>query len=236
MISAGQQQRTSLARALIRRAPVSLLDEPMSQLEPQLRAILRARLKDYLIEHKMTTVFVTHDQTEAIAIADRIAVMEKGELQQFGKPAEIKQSPSNLFVASFIGEPPMNIFDAAIAPEGNATSISGLGPSGQPAFRLKAPAAEAINGKRVRLGIRPHLIEIGANGSADATGKVITNHWLGDQSHICFEIGGCSVVGVTDKPIGARAGDELPVRFPLRAVHLFDAESGRALAHGLGQR
>ena len=236
VISAGQQQRTSLARALIRRAPVSLLDEPMSQLEPQLRAILRARLKDYLIEHKMTTVFVTHDQTEAIALADRIAVMEKGELQQFGTPSEIKQSPSNLFVASFIGEPPMNIFDAAIAPEGNATSISGLGPNGQPAFRLKAPAAEANNGRRVRLGIRPHLIEIGANGSADATGKVITNHWLGDQSHICFEIGGCSVVGVTDKPVGAQAGDALPVRFPLGAVHLFDAESGRALAHGLGQR
>ncbi|MBA4096607.1 MAG: ABC transporter ATP-binding protein [Rhodospirillum sp.] len=236
VISAGQQQRTSLARALIRRAPVSLLDEPMSQLEPQLRAILRARLKDYLIEHKMTTVFVTHDQTEAIALADRIAVMEKGELQQFGTPAEIKQSPSNLFVASFIGEPPMNIFDAAIAPEGNATSISGLGPNGQPAFRLKAPAAEASNGKRVRLGIRPHLIEIGANGSADATGKVITNHWLGDQSHICFEIGGCSVVGVTDKPVEAQAGDALSVRFPLGAVHLFDAESGRALAHGLGQR
>jgi multiple sugar transport system ATP-binding protein len=236
VISAGQQQRTSLARALIRRAPVSLLDEPMSQLEPQLRAILRARLKDYLIEHKMTTVFVTHDQTEAIALADRIAVMEKGELQQFGTPAEIKQSPSNLFVASFIGEPPMNIFDAAIAPEGNATAISGLGPNGQPAFRLKAPVAEANNGRRVRLGIRPHLIEIGANGSADATGRVIANHWLGDQSHICFDIGGCSVVGVTDKPIAARAGDALPVRFPLGAVHLFDAESGHALAHGLGQR
>jgi multiple sugar transport system ATP-binding protein len=234
-ISAGQQQRTSLARALIRRAPVSLFDEPMSQLEPQLRAILRARLKDYLIEHKMTTVFVTHDQTEAIALADRIAVMELGDLQQYGTPVEIKERPSNLFVASFIGEPPMNIFDAAIAAEGNAAAISGLGPNGQPAFRLRAPV-ETANGKRVRLGIRPHLIEIGANGSADATGKVITNHWLGDQSHICFEIGGCSVVGVTDKPIDARAGDALPVRFPLGAVHLFDAESGRALAHGLGQR
>jgi multiple sugar transport system ATP-binding protein len=223
VISAGQQQRTSLARALIRRAPVSLLDEPMSQLEPQLRAILRARLKDYLIEHKMTTVFVTHDQTEAIALADRIAVMEKGELQQFGTPAEIKQSPSNLFVASFIGEPPMNIFDAAIAAEDNAIA--------------KAPPSEAGSGKRVRLGIRPHLIEIGTNGTADATGRVITNHWLGDQSHICFEVGGCSVVGVSDRPIKAGAGDALPVRFPLGAIHLFDAESGRALAHGLaGQR
>jgi multiple sugar transport system ATP-binding protein len=236
VISAGQQQRTSLARALIRRAPVSLLDEPMSQLEPQLRAILRARLKDYLIEHKMTTVFVTHDQTEAIALADRIAVMEKGELQQFGTPGEIKQSPSNLFVASFIGEPPMNIFDAAVAAIGDGTAISGLGPNGQPAFHLKAPAAQTNNGNKVRLGIRPHLIEIGANGAADATGRVITNHWLGDQSHICFEIGGCSVVGVTDRPIEARAGDALPVRFPLDALHLFDAESGRALAHGLGSR
>ena len=88
-ISAGQQQRTSLARALVRRADISLLDEPMSQLEPQLRAILRARIKDYLIEHKMTTVFVTHDQTEAIALADRIAVMEQGVLQQYAPPTAL---------------------------------------------------------------------------------------------------------------------------------------------------
>src|SRR3546814_11186476 len=96
-------------------APVSLLDEPMSQLEPQLRAILRARIKDYLIDHKMTTVFVTHDQTEAIALADRIAVMEKGILQQFATPAELKEHPSNLFVASFIGEPPMNLLAHVVA-------------------------------------------------------------------------------------------------------------------------
>ena len=85
-ISGGAQQRVSLARALIRNAAVYLLDEPMSQLEPQLRALLRARIKDYLIAHKMTTVIVTHDQTEAIALADRIAVMEKGVLQQFATP------------------------------------------------------------------------------------------------------------------------------------------------------
>jgi multiple sugar transport system ATP-binding protein len=110
-ISAGQQQRTSLARALVRRAAITLLDEPMSQLEPQLRAILRARIKDYLIEHRMTTVFVTHDQTEAIALADRIAVMEQGVLQQYAPPASLKEEPTNLFVASFIGEPPMNVVD-----------------------------------------------------------------------------------------------------------------------------
>ena len=84
----------------------------MSQLEPQLRAILRARIKDYLIQHRMTTVFVTHDQTEAIALADRIAVMEKGVLQQYASPDELKERPANLFVASFIGEPPMNTSEA----------------------------------------------------------------------------------------------------------------------------
>jgi multiple sugar transport system ATP-binding protein len=235
VLSAGQQQRTSLARALIRRAPVSLLDEPMSQLEPQLRAILRARLKDYLIAHKMTTVFVTHDQTEAIALADRIAVMEKGELQQFGTPDEIKQSPNNLFVASFIGEPPMNIFAGEIIPARDGIAVTGFGPDGKPAFALAAPGLELDAGntnRKVRIGIRPHLIQTGA-GAADATGKVITNHWLGDQSHICFDVGGCTVVGVTEKPLGAKAGDALPVSFPLRAIHLFDPETGDALAHGL---
>jgi multiple sugar transport system ATP-binding protein len=237
LISAGQQQRTSLARALIRRAPVSLLDEPMSQLEPQLRAILRARLKDYLIAHKMTTVFVTHDQTEAIALADRIAVMEKGELQQFGTPDEIKTSPNNLFVASFVGEPPMNIFAGEVIPARDGVALQGFGPDGKPAFALKAPGLELDASRKVHIGIRPHLIRTGRGAldatGPDATGRVITNHWLGDQSHICFDIGGCTVVGVTDKPIATKAGDALPVTFPLRAIHLFDPETGDALAHGL---
>jgi multiple sugar transport system ATP-binding protein len=240
VISAGQQQRTSLARALIRRAPVSLLDEPMSQLEPQLRAILRARLKDYLIEHKMTTVFVTHDQTEAIALADRIAVMEKGELQQFGTPSEIKQSPSNLFVASFIGEPPMNIFTAAVRPSGSGLGIDALNPAGAPAFRLNlsSEAASTLRDRMAadrpfRIGIRPHRIVVGSDAGHDAQGRIVTNHWLGDQTHVGLDIGGCMVIGVADGPIQARLGDTLPVRFPLDALHLFDAETGRALVHGL---
>jgi multiple sugar transport system ATP-binding protein len=239
-ISAGQQQRTSLARALIRRAPVSLFDEPMSQLEPQLRAILRARLKDYLIEHKMTTVFVTHDQTEAIALADRIAVMELGDLQQYGTPIEIKERPINLFVASFIGEPPMNIFAALVRPASNGLWIEALNPVGEPAFRLhlSSEAAstlrERIEGERpCRIGIRPHRIVVGGDGDHHIMGQIVTNHWLGDQSHVGLDIGGCTVIGVADGPIQARLGDMLPVQFPLDALHLFDAEIGRALLHGL---
>ena len=128
-ISGGAQQRVSLARALIRNAAVYLLDEPMSQLEPQLRALLRARIKDYLIAHKMTTVIVTHDQTEAIALADRIAVMEKGVLQQFATPHDLQERPANLFVASFIGEPPMNLFPA-VAQEGGIAVLNERAGSG----------------------------------------------------------------------------------------------------------
>nr|WP_298685020.1 ABC transporter ATP-binding protein [uncultured Dongia sp.] len=241
VISAGQQQRTSLARALIRRAPVSLLDEPMSQLEPQLRAIVRARLKDYLIEHKMTTLFVTHDQTEAIALADRIAVMEKGELQQFGTPAEIKERPNNLFVASFVGEPPMNIFDAHLDHAGDHLRINALGAGGQAAFSLKAPLLENVAGQDVRIGIRPHLITLGADASptsedAVATGRIISNHWLGDQSHICLDVAGTNVVCVTERPVETEIGKALALRVPAKAVHLFDAVSGRALAHGLASK
>jgi multiple sugar transport system ATP-binding protein len=239
-ISAGQQQRTSLARALIRRAPVSLFDEPMSQLEPQLRAILRARLKDYLIEHKMTTVFVTHDQTEAIALADRIAVMELGDLQQYGTPVEIKERPSNLFVASFVGEPPMNIFTAAVRPGPNGLGIDALNPAGSAAFRLNlsSEAASTLRDRMAadrpfRIGIRPHRIVVGSDGGHDAMGRIVTNHWLGDQTHVGLDIGGCMVIGVADGPIQTRLGDALPVRFPLDALHLFDAETGRALVHGL---
>src|SRR6185437_8701415 len=110
-ISGGQQQRASLARALVRPADLYLLDEPMGQLEPRLRALLRGRLKQLLSERHMTSIFVTHDQTEANALADRVAVMEGGVLQQLANQTELKERPANVFVATFIGEPPMNVFD-----------------------------------------------------------------------------------------------------------------------------
>ena len=118
-ISGGQQQRVSLARALVRDSDAWLLDEPMSQLEPQLRAVLRARVKDYIQHNNKTVIFVTHDQTEAVALADKIAVMENGDLKQLASPYEISAKPSNVFVASFIGEPPMNILRAKINKSNN---------------------------------------------------------------------------------------------------------------------
>ena len=184
-ISGGAQQRVSLARALIRNAAVHLLDEPMSQLEPQLRALLRARIKDYLIAQKMTTVVVTHDQTEAIALADRIAVMEKGVLQQFATPHDLQDRPANLFVASFIGEPPMNLFPAVV----QDGKVAVLNERKEAAFQMPLTVSGASgkfsDGKQIMVGVRPHRIRLAPSEQVEGTnlvGEVTSNHWLGDQS------------------------------------------------------
>jgi multiple sugar transport system ATP-binding protein len=233
-ISAGQQQRTSLARALIRNADSFLLDEPMSQLEPQLRAILRARIKDWLISRKMTTVFVTHDQTEAIALADRIAVMEKGVLEQFATPAELKERPATLFVASFIGEPPMNIFRARARLDGRRV-IAALDERGDVAFEVAVPAAlnGLANGQNLYLGLRPHRIRLG-DGPGAVRGAVVSNHWLGDQSHLGIEVGRNLLIAVAHGVVDAPIGSEIAATLPAESLHLFDGETERALFHGFG--
>jgi multiple sugar transport system ATP-binding protein len=235
-ISGGAQQRVSLARALIRNAAIHLLDEPMSQLEPQLRALLRARIKEYLIAHKMTTVVVTHDQTEAIALADRIAVMEKGVLQQFATPHDLQERPANLFVASFIGEPPMNLFPAAVQ-DGR---IAVLNERQEVAFQVPPVASQATgrlgNRKRILVGIRPHRIHLASGGQvkgATLMGEVSSNHWLGDHCQIGFQVRGCSVIAVGGRDVRPPVGSQIPVAIPGEAVRLFDVDSGAAIQPGV---
>lgn len=234
-IASGQQQRASLARALVREADLYLLDEPMSQLEPRLRAILRARIKDFLNRRRMTTVFVTHDQTEAIALADRIAVMEKGELMQYGTPEELKEKPANLFVAGFIGEPAMNLYPAELTRDGGLLRI--VADNGRFALLLAmetgGPVKSALvnslaDGRRLHLGLRPHRLTIGGN---DMAGEVIANFWLGDQSHLAIDVGGARVIATSDLPVDARLGETVGIGVPLAAVHLFDSDTGKALFH-----
>lgn len=241
LLSGGQQQRVSLARALARDADVYLLDEPMSQLEPLLRAKLRARIKEHLIARKMTSVFVTHDQTEAVALADRIAVMSDGVLQQFGSPDDLKERPANLFVASFIGEPPMNLFRAAVRLEGGRTLLDVTSSErGTPLFSLTLPPEARwpgqASGQALHLGLRPHRIRVGASSAAASlvqglTAQVVSNHWLGDQTHLGLEIGDAFVTVVTDGvlPEGLQ---QVALNLPLEALHLFDAATTAALFHG----
>jgi multiple sugar transport system ATP-binding protein len=235
-ISGGAQQRVSLARALIRNASVYLLDEPMSQLEPQLRAVLRARIKHYLIAGKMTTVCVTHDQTEAIGLADRIAVMEEGVLQQFATPIDLQERPANLFVASFIGEPPMNLFPAVVQGE----TVAVLNESQEVAFHVPLPPSGATSrlgdGRRVMVGVRPHKVHVGPGEAVEGSalvGEVTSNHWLGDNCHIGFRTRGCFVIAVGDRDVAAPLGSQIPVTIPSDAVNIFDAETGVAIQHGL---
>jgi len=243
-LSGGQQQRTSLARALARDADVHLLDEPMSQLEPQLRAILRARIKDYLIQNKLTTIFVTHDQTEALALADRIAVMNDGKLMQYATSEDLKDRPSNLYVASFIGEPPMNVFDtlSRIGGEGRRLDVQGSEGGTAAAFSLDLPIGTVADGdliddRRLALGIRPHQMRLGAASELGPVlkGKVTSNQWLGDQTHLGIETGGHLMIAVTDGTVDAPIDSEIEITLPLDALHLFDGDSGDALHHGLNK-
>ncbi|MGI9436833.1 MAG: ABC transporter ATP-binding protein [Geminicoccaceae bacterium] len=239
-LSGGQQQRTSLARALARPADVHLLDEPMSQLEPQLRAILRARIKDYLIQNKLTTIFVTHDQTEALALADRIAVMDNGKLMQYGTGDDLKDRPANLYVASFIGEPPMNVFDTLARRGVDGRRLDIQTTEGGMASALDLPRASSADAdlqdyRKLVLGIRPHQIRFGSFPEVGPVlkGKVTSNQWLGDQTHIGIETGGKLVIAVSDGSFGAPVDSAIEVTLPLANLHLFDGESGKALHHGV---
>lgn len=224
-LSGGQQQRASLARALIRNADLHLLDEPMGQLEPQLRAVLRGRVKARIQERGYTAVLVTHDQGEANAMADRIAVMEAGELQQYGTPLVLRDRPANLFVATFFGEPPMNILPARATPEGLEILHDDT-----VAFTIASARTNQLgNGRKLVLGLRPHRMML---DRGDYKGVVVSNQWLGDQAHVAFEAAGRMLVAVHPARVAARIGETIRFGFDQADMHIFDAETGAALVHG----
>jgi len=232
-ISGGQQQRASLARALVRDADLYVLDEPMGQLEPQLRAVLRGRLKRLLRDRAMTSIFVTHDQTEANALADRIAVMEGGVLQQFATQHDLKERPANLYVATFIGEPPMNVFDAGVSRAGDRTTFQlDNGPSfGFGDNELGQEVREAIGDRRkVVIGVRPHRVVLG--GGCGETARIVSNQWLGDQSHVAMAVAGKLLVAVSHARAKAVVGESVPYGLRAQDLHIFDSETTLALAHG----
>lgn len=231
-VSGGQQQRASLGRALVRDAGLYLLDEPMGQLEPQLRAVLRGRIKHYLREHGCTTILVTHDQTEANALADRIAVMEGGVLQQYATPAELKARPANLFTGTFIGEPPMNVFTTDVTASGDAVTfkVEGGATLSYPAADFSPQLREALaRNPKIALGIRPHALHL---GDGPVRGKVVACQWLGDQTHVAVDVAGRTVVSVSQERVSRLPGSDVALRVAARDLHLFDPSSGKAIAHG----
>ena len=239
-ISGGQQQRVSLARALVRDSDALLLDEPMSQLEPQLRAVLRARVKDYIQHNNKTVIFVTHDQTEAVALADKIAVMENGDLKQLASPYEISAKPSNVFVASFIGEPPMNILRAKINKSNSTLKFEILNEKNEKTFSInfsnesiqKENLNKLANDQLITLGIRPHKIFFNQKDSNfDGKASSSSYHWLGDQVHIGIEINGSSIIGVADRNF--EPSSDVKLNFPLESINIFNLETEEVILNGL---
>ncbi|MEZ5448152.1 MAG: ABC transporter ATP-binding protein [Thiolinea sp.] len=231
-ISGGQQQRASLARALVRQADLYLLDEPMGQLEPRLRAVLRGHIKHYLKQHNMTSILVTHDQTEANALADRIAVMEGGILQQFATPQQLKERPANIFVGTFIGEPPMNVMPVSVQQDGGQVRVQL--PGGQALSyadsAIPQPVRERIVAREsLVLGIRPYAVHLDQQGLET---QVTANQWIGDQTHLAVSLGEQSLVAIAHERVAARRGDTAHFSIQAADLHFFDPDSGAAIAHG----
>ncbi len=226
-LSGGQQQRVALARALVKEPDVLLLDEPLSNLDALLRVYMRAELKRLQKELKITTIYVTHDQVEAMSMSDRIVVMNEGKVQQIGTPEEVYRKPSNVFVASFIGTPPMNLIKCTYDEKSNALKC--------PNFTYALPEGwrEPLSSRtsdELILGIRPEDISIELGGSPHALARVLVVEPLGKDVVITLALDEETSVKVV-----ARAGTQVPaggvvgLRMPLEKVHIFDGKSGKAL-------
>ena len=229
-LSGGQKQRVGIGRAIVREPRLFIMDEPISHLDARLRADMRTELKRLHRRLGVTTLYVTHDQLEAVALADRIAVMHLGVLQQVGAPAELFDEPVNEFVAGFIGSPPMNMLNFASATlEGQDLVLQGAGPAVRiPAIGPRLESAPA--GGAHKLGIRPvDVLLRPPEGDVTLGGEVLLRERLGDHDRFLIDCAGESVVVETPPQVAGTTGDSVGLLFPPARVHLFESASGRRL-------
>ena len=219
-LSGGQRQRVAMGRAIVREPKVFCMDEPLSNLDAQLRVQTRTQIAELQRRLQVTTVYVTHDQVEAMTMGDRVAVMRLGQLQQFASPTELYDKPDNVFVASFIGSPAMNRFDATLDSGGVRAGGALLRPSDQ-----QLHAAQG-HGKLI-VGIRPEHLSVG--GSGELTVKVALVEDLGSDSFIYGSLAGDagSNVIVRSGREHPRPGEVIKVGVDTSHLHLFDAGTGQ---------
>ncbi len=221
-LSGGERQRVALARALVRNPQVFLMDEPLSNLDARLRLSARGELKKLQRDRNITTVYVTHDQTEALTLGDRVAVMDKGRLQQVGTPNEIYQKPQNTFVAGFIGTPPMNMI--TIKPCGNRSFVSG-----ETTFEFPTPLPVKTN---CILGIRPEkLTVVPANEPSLIPGLIEYVEYLGHESISHVKIASHMTWYVKDTTERTRVGELVGLKFLPEDTHWFDPVRGERIAN-----
>jgi multiple sugar transport system ATP-binding protein len=227
-LSGGQRQRVAMGRALARNPGLFLFDEPLSNLDAKLRVEMRAEIKQLHQRTGITSVYVTHDQIEAMTLGDRIAVMKDGIVQQYGSPMEIYQKPANLFVASFIGSPGMNLIPIDVAAGSQGVSF-GLNSEGHKAT-VQSPYAElaAYQGKKVTLGLRPEDLSIGvANGLKVKTMMI---ERTGPEVYVFFEINGKRCCAVSTPDLAPATGEVIEVGIsPSAKINYFNSESGKRI-------
>ncbi len=212
-LSGGQRQRAALARAIVRQPQVFLMDEPLSNLDAKLRLAMRAQLKHIQKRLQTTTVYVTHDQIEAMTLADRIAIMNKGKIQQLGTPDEVYNNPSNVFVAGFIGSPPMNLIN------GNMEKGVFTGP------QTIVPKAGKSTGK-ITFGIRPEDVSVAKKGKGHVNAMLYSLEPTGDQTLVTVRLGEHLLVARADRDFRQAIDTPIALNFDVARAYLFDGETG----------
>ena len=223
-LSGGQRQRVAMGRAIVRDPKVFLFDEPLSNLDAKLRVAMRAEIKALHQRLKTTTVYVTHDQVEAMTMADRIAVMNDGGVEQLGEPLELYDRPANLFVAQFIGSPAMNIVEGALAKTGGSCCVKALGQQ----WRVESPGG--TDGQPVKYGIRPEHIGLAGQGSdGGIAAEVVVVEPMGSETELVVQVADASLTVVTHGRATLRPGDRISLSPEPGHAHVFDAATGRRI-------
>jgi len=225
-LSGGQRQRVAMGRAIVREPKVFLFDEPLSNLDAKLRVQMRSELQALHQRLKTTTLYVTHDQVEAMTLAQRMMVMNAGHAEQIGAPLEVYSKPATTFVAGFIGSPPMNLIPGRVADGGKSLASSGD-------TRVRLPEARpALQGRNVLLGVRPEHFETCEPGAALLSPDIDFIELLGSDSlvygHLGADKSGARLAARLHTSVVAKEG-RLPLRFAAEHMHLFDPESGKRL-------
>jgi len=216
-LSGGQRQRVAMGRAIVRHPKVFLFDEPLSNLDAKLRVQMRAEIKALHRRLGTTIIYVTHDQIEAMTMADKIVVLNGGRVEQIGAPLDLYDRPGNLFVAGFLGSPAMNVLPATMT--GDALMVID---------RFRLPRPDTATGTALRYGIRPEDIVLGGEAAVEGTVEVIEP--TGAETHLTLRIDEHLLTMVTKERPAVAAGDRLAVSLAPGRGHLFDADSGRRLA------
>ena len=226
-LSSGQAQRVGLARALVRKPSVFLLDEPISHLDTRQRYRMRRFIKQLHQQYHYTMIYVTHDQEEALALADRVMVMSNGLIQQMAPPDEIYARPVNAFVAGFVGEPPINFFDCRLAGDGGRRTLAFEGQMLTLPERLSDKAAHL--GSEALAAVRPHFLSIGANGPLVLEGKVFVTEELQDQNLVMVDVGRVRFTLVAHPSVRPRRGEVVPLTIDPDHLLLFPQDNSRRI-------